>query len=156
MQRLKNSLREEKAQEIAEAAIVLPLFFLFLGAILWFGRAFNIYATVNRAAREAAQAAAAPTCGSCGNAFSNATAIQNNVVSPVLRAAHLDPTLVKNFALNNVVLNPSSTPTVNGVSVSLGYPYNFTLNGVTCCPFALKPIATNITITAKAEACKEE
>lgn len=109
MHRWKRTIRDGAGQEIAEAAIVLPLFFLFLGGILWFGRAFNIYATVNRAAREAAQAAAAPTFGSCGNAFSNATTIQNNVVSPILRAAHLDPTLVKNFALNNVVLNPSST-----------------------------------------------
>lgn len=74
--------------------------------------------------------------------------IQNNVVSPILTAAHLDPTLVKNFALNNVVLNPSSTPTVDSVSVSLGYPYNFTLNGVTCCPFALKPIATGVKVQA--------
>jgi len=156
MKRIRRILAPESGQEIAEAAFVLPLFFLFLGGILWFGRAFNIYATVNRAAREAAQAAAAPTCGSCGNAFSNATNIQNNVVNPILRAAHLDPTLVKNFALQNVVLNPSSTPTVNGVSVSLGYPYNFTLNGMSCCPLVLKPIATNITITAKAEARKEE
>jgi hypothetical protein len=37
MHRWKQTIRDGAGQEIAEAAIVLPLFFLFLGGILWFG-----------------------------------------------------------------------------------------------------------------------
>src|SRR2546428_13030499 len=62
-----------RGQEIAEAALVLPLVFMLLLGIVWFGRAFNIYATLNRAAREAALAAASPTCATCGNNFAQNT-----------------------------------------------------------------------------------
>ena len=147
-----------RGQEIAEAALVLPLVFMLLLGIVWFGRAFNIYATLNRAAREAALAAASPSCATCTppNTFPTSSDIQNNVVNPVLQAAHLDPGQLQNFTLTtDVVLNPGSTPTETGSTVSMSYPWNFKLNGVTCCPLSLTPITTGITITAQAQAREE-
>jgi len=141
-----------RGQEIAEAALVLPLVFMLLLGIVWFGRAFNIYATLNRAAREGALAAASPACATCGNTFRTQADIQNNVVNPILQAAHLDPGQLQNFTLTTV---PGSISTETESQVSMSYPWNFKLNGVTCCPFSLTPITTGITITAQAQAREE-
>ena len=148
---------DSRGQEIAEAALVLPLVFMLLLGIVWFGRAFNIYATLNRAAREAALAAASPTCATCGNNFAQNTTDIQSVVDSTLRAAHLDPGQVQNFTLTqDVALNPGSSPVEYGSVVSLSYPYTFKLNGYTCCPVALTPINLGITISAQAQARKED
>src|SRR2546425_11868822 len=68
MQRLKNFLREDIAQEIAEAAGVLPLKMMLLLGIYWFGRVYNIYGTITHAAREGARIATAPTYAMRGKA----------------------------------------------------------------------------------------
>ena len=52
MGRLKEIVAGTRGAEIAEAAVVLPLLFMMLFGIYWFGRAYNIYATINHAARE--------------------------------------------------------------------------------------------------------
>src|SRR5438552_7908645 len=145
-----------RGQEIAEAALVLPLVFMLLLGIVWFGRAFNIYATLNRAAREGALAAASPTCATCGNNFAQNTTDIQSVVDSTLRAAHLDPGQVQNFTLTqDVALNPGSNPVEYVSVVSLSYPWNVKLNGVTCCPLSLSPITTGITITAQAQPREE-
>lgn len=88
--RLKNFLAETSGQEIAEAAIVLPLLFMILFGIYWFGRAFNIYGTINHAAREGARVAMVSSCASCGNmAATNAQVA--NAVRQALLASKLDP-----------------------------------------------------------------
>ena len=61
---------ETVGAEIAEAAVVLPLVFMLILGIYWFGRAYNIYATITHAAREGARAATAQACATCGNARS--------------------------------------------------------------------------------------
>ena len=60
-------LHDASGAEIAEAAVILPLLFMLLFGIMWFARAFNIYTTVNRAARQGALAEAANNCATCGN-----------------------------------------------------------------------------------------
>ena len=65
MSRLRKIVSGTVGSEIAEAALVLPIFFMIMLGIYWFGRAFNVYATINHAAREGARAAAAPTCATC-------------------------------------------------------------------------------------------
>jgi Flp pilus assembly protein TadG len=82
--------RETRGAEIAEAAAVLPLMFMMVLGIFWFGQAFSIYGTITRAAQDGARAAAAPYCMTCTGAN---TPAQNayNAVSGVLTAAHLDP-----------------------------------------------------------------
>ena len=143
--------------EIAEAAVVLPLLFMLLFGIMWFARAFNIYTTINRAARQGALAAAAYNCATCGNVRQTAPNIQNNVVNPILTASHLDPGQVQNFNVQwDVILNPGSPQVELGTVVSLQYPYNFKLNGISCCPPTLTPITTGIVMTAQAQARQED
>jgi hypothetical protein len=55
----------DKGSEVAEAAVILPILFLLLFGIYWFGQAFSIYGTINHAAREGARTAAVPECASC-------------------------------------------------------------------------------------------
>ncbi|HEV3306570.1 MAG TPA: TadE/TadG family type IV pilus assembly protein [Candidatus Sulfotelmatobacter sp.] len=76
--------------EIAETAMILPLLFLLLIGIYWFGQAFRIYGTITNAARDGARAAVNPACATCaaGDPSTNAW----NVVKSDLQAAHLDPT----------------------------------------------------------------
>jgi hypothetical protein len=91
--------RETAGAEIAEAAVVLPLLFLLLFAIIWFARAFNIYSTVTTAAREGARFAAHPTCATCaapGGGGWNSTNLPDNgavadAVKIVLYNSHIDP-----------------------------------------------------------------
>lgn len=80
-----------RGAEIAETAMILPLLFVFVMAIFWFGQAFRIYGAITHAAREGARAAVAPYCATCtgtNSAVQNAT----NAVGSALTAAHLDPT----------------------------------------------------------------
>ena len=74
--------------EIAEAALVLPIAFMILLGIYWFGLAFNIYGTITQAAQQGARVAVANSCASCGNAAPRPTAITTAVQS-VLQASHL-------------------------------------------------------------------
>src|SRR4051794_39812652 len=75
-------------QEIAEAAIVLPVLFLILLGIFWFGRAFNISSTLDRAAREGVKAAGRPSCATCGNTVPLSSQVVNQVAD-VLNASNL-------------------------------------------------------------------
>ena len=62
MSKLLRKLAGADGAEIAEAALVLPLVFMFLLGIVWFGRAFNVYATITQAAEQGAARAARPAC----------------------------------------------------------------------------------------------
>jgi len=84
--------------EIAEAALVLPLVFLVLLGIYWFGRAFNVYATINHAAREGARYAVAQSCATCGNTPPNADNIGQQV-SQAMQASGLDPALASGVVM---------------------------------------------------------
>ena len=157
----KHLLRGIDGAEIAEAAVVLPIVFLLLFGVLWFGRAFNVYATVHRAAREAAQAGAVATCATCSapETFPSPATVQANVVNPILQAAHMDVDVahLKSFTLlTGVPLNPGSTPIETGTVATLTYLYPFKLNGITCCPMAFTTITNGITITAQAQAREEQ
>jgi TadE-like protein len=79
---------ETSGQEVAEAALVLPIAFLILLGIFWFGRAYNIYATVTHAAAEGARVAAMSTCATCGNTSPD-SGVQNSV-NAILQASRLD------------------------------------------------------------------
>ncbi|MBS1849562.1 MAG: pilus assembly protein [Acidobacteria bacterium] len=142
-------LRAQEGTEIAEAALVLPLVFTLLIGIFWFGRAYNIYATVTEAAREGARVAAASSCASCGNAAPAASDVSTRI-GEVLQASKLDPAQINPPATPNptlcagitpvpacsssgnvrvcqgVRLNSTSNPTPEcGVMVSFRYPYQF-------------------------------
>lgn len=97
-------MRGSSASQIAEAAVILPMLFMLLLSIYWFGRAFTIYGAIHHAAREAVRVAATPSCANCPAPQLVATScpwqgsalpcddIVVEVVTQTLQAANLDPT----------------------------------------------------------------
>ncbi|HTS04425.1 MAG TPA: TadE/TadG family type IV pilus assembly protein [Candidatus Eisenbacteria bacterium] len=144
-------LHDARGAEIAEAAAVLPIMFMVLLGIFWFGQAFSIYGAITRAAQEGVRASV-PLCTTCGtpmtyNAY--ATAAQT-AVSNALIASHLDPTQMQmtaqptfSFCLSPLTLCPATGAacvqlpvqlvtsaqgtTDCGISVALQYPFKFWL-----------------------------
>jgi len=82
--------RREAGSQILEAALVLPILFLVVLAIFWFGMAFYITSTAQRAAKQGMQIAARPTCATCGNDFVSSRQVADSVKS-VLQVGHLSP-----------------------------------------------------------------
>ena len=166
-------LWNDGAAELAEFAVVMPLLVMVLFGMYWFGRAYNIYETLTRAAREGASYAARPVCGTCnvvGNGelpgFPSSTEIGDNTVIPALAASHIDanalavitkPAVAGCSAVFNqlpsspcpvsgtkslascysykgqnkiwicrcVDMNPNSSPSECGVSITMAYPWSF-------------------------------
>jgi len=98
--------RETRGQEIAEAALVLPIVFMVMLGIFWFGQAFRIYGTITHAAREGARAAVAPLCATCGVPLNPPTLAQNavNALQNALLAAKLDPAQPKKYPVTRPAL----------------------------------------------------
>jgi Flp pilus assembly protein TadG len=86
--------RDTRGSEIAETAMILPLFFMIFLGIFWFGQGFRIYGTMTRAAREGARAAVAPACTTC-SASNDPSANAWTAVQSAMQAAHVDPTLLQ-------------------------------------------------------------
>jgi Flp pilus assembly protein TadG len=150
--------RDARGTELAEAAIVLPLLFLVLIAIYWFGQAFRIYGTITHAAREGARAAVAPLCATCGGTNDPSQNALNAIKSALL-ANNLDPNLLQQPSTSLTltgcvdgktvscdggttqvciqgVTQPIQLATISiggagecGVSVSFQYPYSLALPG---------------------------
>jgi Flp pilus assembly protein TadG len=91
---LRRAWQDCSAAEIAEAAFVLPLLFMFILGIFQFGRVFLVYSTMQRAAEEGARAAAGFSCATCGVAPLTAAQVATNIVGPILQNAHVDATLL--------------------------------------------------------------
>jgi Flp pilus assembly protein TadG len=155
---IQNTLRrlgaETQGAEIAEAAAVLPLMFMVLLGIFWFGQAFSIYGTITRAAQDGARAGATPYCTTCTAGSNSPDQNAFDAVQASMSAAKLDPakatppspapalkdcltrqTTVQcdsnftNVCVQNQVLMSSSPSSggVCGVSVSFQYPFQFWL-----------------------------
>jgi Flp pilus assembly protein TadG len=120
-------ISETRGAEIAEAAAVLPLMFMMLLGIFWFGQAFSIYGAITRAAQEGARAGSFPTYATCTtgclpNTLSqyaiNAVSATNNVlVSSNLNptSAIWGPTPLLNYCVSSL---GSGTGTASCTSVS--------------------------------------
>ena len=134
--------------QIAEAALVMPIvFFLFLG-IFWFGRAFNTYATINHAAREAARQAATSSCALCGNVDNslNADPIAT-VVAKALQASKLDPTQVSPVTPSFCTCGNLSCQTqVPCATVSAGQPQVCVQFNVQLNPLATTPGSCGVSV----------
>jgi Flp pilus assembly protein TadG len=155
---VRNTLRgladETHGAEIAEAAAVLPVMFMMILGIFWFGQAFSIYGTITRAAQDGARAAATPVCTTCGSAPSTPSQNAYSAVQSALLAAKLDPTKLQQpnpipglfSCVNGAAVSCDGSPAnvcvqegvqltttggggtgVCGISVSLQYPYQFWL-----------------------------
>jgi Flp pilus assembly protein TadG len=119
-------VRGTRGTELAEAAVVLPLLFMMLFAIFWFGQAFRIYGTITHAAREGARAAVAPACATCGGT-NDPSRNAYNAIKNALVADNLDP---------NKLQQPAAPPTLTscggGGAVSCdGGQANICVQGVT-------------------------
>jgi hypothetical protein len=173
MRRIVQMFGRVEGAEIAEAAVVLPLVFMFLLGIVWFGRAFNIYSTITQGAQRGAVTAARPGCATCGNNFPDDATVANSVYS-VTDASNLErsliapnppspvppscpspaplgscsPTTSRITICRSVVLNSPSTPAQCGVIVSFQYPFEFYL------PFTSLSLQ-QVTLTAKAQSRME-
>ena len=108
-------VRDKRGNELAEFAVVIPVLLMVLIGMYWFGRAYNIYETITRAAREGARYGATPVCALCGNSCGNGTdiagfpctsAVVTNTIIPSLQAAHLDPGQI--LPINGSGTNPPS------------------------------------------------
>jgi hypothetical protein len=155
VKRIAGKLESTDGAEIAEAALVLPLVFMLLLGIVWFGRAFNIYSTIQQAAHQGAIFTARGTCVTCNNDFPTNNEVYNHVVA-VLQASSLDPKQInpstdpgllpcpsppvppgggcaqykKIWVCRSVQLNPSADvtqPLQCGSAVSFQFPFQFDL-----------------------------
>jgi hypothetical protein len=148
---------ETRGAEIAEAAAVLPLMFMMLLGIFWFGQAFSIYGAITRAAQEGARAGAAPYCAICSgnNTLTQYATNAVNTTNAALISSKLDPTraqypttppVLNSCISGDAVLCPTGgnmnfcvqapveltnsalgPDEVCGVSVSFQYPFQFWL-----------------------------
>ena len=150
---LRRLCAETRGAEIAEAAAVLPLMFMMLLGIFWFGQAFSIYGAITRAAQDGARAGAAPYCTTCSSPNSAATNAVNAVNADLL-VSKLDsaripalsstpffnacgaPTSCASVANSNVCVQgpvlltdttSAGATAVCGVSVTFQYPFQFWL-----------------------------
>ena len=135
--------------EIAEAALVLPLVFMLLLGIIWFGRAFNIYSTLSHAAREGARVAAVPTCATCvpfgtpcywsSSTFPCDRTI-DETVTDALKASRVDPTQIFAYTPNpSPVACPGLDPaaacsvTSNKITICRGMRINSAVSNLPEC-----------------------
>src|SRR5580704_17653752 len=128
-------LRATDGSEIAEAAMVLPVVFMLLLGIIWFGRAFNIYSTIQQAAQQGAITAARSTCATCLNSPALVTTVAN-AITAVVQASNLDPSQIK---------TPSGTPDCGPGQPCAACPSP---------PFPLPPPAGSCSSTANIYVCQ--
>ena len=111
---LRSLAGDTRGAEIAEAAAVLPIMFMMILGIFWFGQAFSIYGTITRAAQDGARAAVAPLCTTCSGTNDPSTNAYNAVQSALV-AAHLNPA-----QLQQPTITPALCPCGSSVSSCSG------------------------------------
>lgn len=147
------SREREKGAELAEFAVVFPLFLALLFALIWCGRALSIYGTITRAAREGTRFALAPSCASCAPANTAPTDTEVvSVISGSLQVAGMDLGSIKTYSppgsvtfcttgiptgctttkniqiCRGVQLNSSTPPQQCGIVVSYAYQVPLTFS----------------------------
>lgn len=123
--------------ELVEMALVLPVLLTLLIGVFWAARAYNIYETITRAAREGARVAVAPSCSACGGAVPGVGTVEDAVLNS-LTASSMDTANItipggcagnlssKICYARDVKLN-AGPPSEFGTVVGLTYPFSFTL-----------------------------
>jgi hypothetical protein len=116
---------------VLEMALVLPILFILLFAIMEFGRAYNIFTTVTNAAREGARFSVAPIATGFPNAGNPPTVAQ--VKADVQQFLHLDGIVVpdSNIDVVQTCSGTAACPIVYGETglqysqVTVTAPYSF-------------------------------
>jgi Flp pilus assembly protein TadG len=149
--RVKKLQRVETGVELLEFALLLPVFLTLLIGIFWMARAYNVYETIARAAREGARTAVAPTCSTCGDTFPSQatvkTAVTNSLAASGMATAGtgIAINIQQHQQLNLDANNPNALWTV----VQVTYPFQFVL------PFT-STSATTINMTTTAQMVEEQ
>ena len=158
--------RDTRGAELVELAFMLPFLCVLLIGIIWMGRAFNIWETLNRAAREGARVATTRSCASCGSTIPTVASVENAVLDS-LTASSINSSNVtipsgctgnlssKICYQRDVVLNSGSSANdqESGAIVSLSYAVSFpvplTSGG------GVRWLLGSITLTAQAQMREE-
>ncbi len=124
----------EKGAEVLEFAFVLTTLLCLLFGIFTMARAYNVYQTITRAAREGAREAVLPSSVADGNQYMDASGVSEanstvfqNYIAPALRASSLDPNQVANYSEQVTWLDSGDTNAQCGVVISFQYPYTLFL-----------------------------
>ncbi|HVB34748.1 MAG TPA: TadE family protein [Patescibacteria group bacterium] len=146
--------RSERGAEVVEFAFVITALAALMFGIISFARAYNIYQTITRAAREGARMAALPSSVYDGDSFLDGTTTYTsptspiflNYIAPALKAANLNANACAGAGAADCVANyneqvgwlaPSGTADNQcGISISFTYPYPLAI------PFLGKGIGT--------------
>jgi Flp pilus assembly protein TadG len=127
-------------------ALVLPILLMLLLGLFWFARAYNVYDTMTRAAREGARVGVAPACSACSaggqlpSIATVASAVQSSLTASALNPSQVACGTCSGTCFgstpaicyqNNALLNPSTTPPEYGVVVSFTYPFQLAIPFVT-------------------------
>jgi Flp pilus assembly protein TadG len=121
----------EKGVEVVEFGLLLVVLLSLLFGIIALARAYNIYQSITRAAREGARMAVLPSSVAQGNQYMDPTAsatqsssaIFNRYIAPALVAANLNPNDVIGYSEKVEWLDPGDANQQCGVVVSFQYPY---------------------------------
>ena len=147
---------DARGSELLEFAFTLPILMMLLLGIFWVGRAYNLYETMTRAAREGARVAVAPACSACSGGGqlpsidTVATAVQNSMTSFALDSTQVacgtcpgtcNGSAPKICYQSDVVLNPSTTPVEHGVVISFTFPFQMQIPFV---PMSAVTLSTNV------------
>ena len=145
--RSRGNRRGERGADVLEAALVLPILLTLLLALYSFGRGWDIYQTMTRAAREGVRQAVTTDCATCGTGmdYHSASYIQDNVVFPALQAAglHTDNSLLQN-TYHQGITPLDSAGLVCGTYITFSYPFELRI------PFIPSPVTT-ITLTTRVQ-----
>lgn len=141
---LATAVRADRAAELLEVALVLPLLLSLLLGMISFARAYNAYQTITRAAREGARMLVLTDCATCSNTeYSSASA--RTIVNNVLVSANFDPASVTNYSTTYVWTDSTyATPQQCGVDISFTYPFQLVI------PFTSVNL-TNLQLAASAQ-----
>lgn len=138
---LKTLAGDQAGAELFEFALVLPLLLALVLGIIWIGRAYNIYETITRAAREGVRYAVLPSsvaagdnlpytytsAGSCAITSPSASSVFPNYIAPALQASSLNPSAVINYCEGAYVLDPDADASVQQCGVRISFQYPVTL-----------------------------
>lgn len=144
-------MRDQRGQELVEAAFVIPLLITLILGIVYLGWAYSIYATLNHAAREGARYAVSPKCATCGNVLPSD--VWTKVEDPILSASgihlgasdHPAPTCETLASSGSWVGCNLSAPPGQETrwSVTLSYPFSISIPMLPVIPIN---ISTHVTV----------
>jgi TadE-like protein len=128
--RFQPGIGRERGAEIVEAALVLPIALAIILGLFAFGRGWDVYQTMTRAAREGVREAVLTDCATCtsGTDCYSADCIQQNIVFPALQTVGIDttnPVFTSSYTQGYRWIDSSGQ--ICGAYIAFQYPYRITI-----------------------------